>query len=204
MSDNDQTPDWDNLQDIWQQSPDIDLTKMFKKARFSWWRIRLSLFMNLTICVLGELACAYVLYENRSLATNVFGGIGLIFCWVTAWFTFKHLRSSLGDMSNEPIELLELQIKQLKGLIAFARFNINMTYFGILFSGLAFWVFYDKHGVLFPTDDMTGAQVFVNGMIWGIPIGILLCPFIYGNFIKRKTKELRNVEASLDALKAAG
>ncbi|UTW56736.1 hypothetical protein [Kordiimonas sp. SCSIO 12610] len=204
MSDNDQSPDWDNLQGLWQDAPAIDPTRLFRKARFAWWRVRITLFLNLAICVIGELLCAFVLIKNISLASNVFGIVGLLFCWVTAWFTYKHLRSSLGDMSSEPEKLLELQIKQLNGLIAFARFNIKMTYYGMVFSAVAFWMFYEKHGVFFPTEQMSGMQTFVNGVMWGIPIGILLCPFIYGRFIKRKTQELLGLEASLAALRAAG
>jgi hypothetical protein len=204
MSETGQSPNWDSLKGIWQDGPEIDLIKLFRRARFSWWRVRLTLFMNMMICISGEIACVYVLYKNISLAANVFGIVGLVFCWVTAWFSFKHLKSSLGDMSNEPEKLLELQIKQLKGLIELAKFNIKMTYFGIALSAGAFWMFYDKHGSLIPNDDMTNTEIFMNGFLWGIPIGILLCPFIYGQFIKRKTKELTDIEASLAAMKAAG
>ena len=204
MSENNQNPDWECLQGIWQNGPEIDLTRLFKRARFSWWRVRISLFVNLTICVLGELICAYVLYTNVSLATNVFSIVGFLFSWITAWFTYKHLRNSLGDMTNEPEKLLELQIKQLKGLIEFARFNIKMTYFGMLFSVVAFWMYYEKHGTILPTEGMTGEQVIVNGILWGIPVFIMICPFIYSRFVKRKIKELLNLEASLSALKATG
>lgn len=201
MSENNQSPDWESLKGLWQDGPDIDLTRLFKRARFSWWRVRISLFVNLTICVLGELICAYVLYTNVSLATNVFSIIGFLFSWITAWFTYKHLHSSLGDMSDEPEKLLKLQIKQLKGLIAFAQFNIKMTYLGMVFSAVAFWMYYERHGSILPTEGMTGEQTLVIGILWGIPIGILACPFIYSRFVKRKTKELMNLEASLNALR---
>jgi hypothetical protein len=32
MSENNQSPDWESLKGLWQDGPDIDLTRLFKRA----------------------------------------------------------------------------------------------------------------------------------------------------------------------------
>lgn len=196
---NDDMPEWDDLQEMWQeQSPDIDMAKLARNARFVWWRMRFNFITEVAACIFG-LAVFATFFDINSLATMLFAAFGVGFCIVSLWGAVYIRRGAWGKPDDTALSLLKLQIARAESAIRYIRVNAYMSYGSLLMLGLGYWVIYEEHGTLLPYGE-DPFLYFFHGVLIGLGITALLFP-IFGRFYIRKKKALiAELEARIDEL----
>jgi hypothetical protein len=190
-----QQPEWDDVTAMWQSGgPNLDIAKLFKHARLNWWKIRLSVVGNILASLMGIIACAYVIIEQASPFVIVFGVSGIIFCATSGRFTYQYYKGSSGHLTKDAQALLKLQIRQLRSIISFARFNFWGCFAAFLFGLMGFGVIYQRKGELL--SDNRGLYYLIGLTA----VTLIIYPLYYRNVISRKTRELDELISNLGSL----
>jgi len=190
-----QQPEWDDVTAMWQSGgPNLDIAKLFKRARLNWWKIRLSVIGNIFASLMGIIACVYVMIEQTTPAVIAFGMFGVTFCTTSGRFTYQYYKGSSGHLTKDAQALLTLQIRQLRSIISFARFNFWGCFAAFLFGLMAFGVIHQRKGELL--SDNRGLYYLIGLTA----VTLVIYPLYYRNVISRKTRELDELTSNLEFL----
>lgn len=185
---NDDMPEWDDLQEMWQeQSPDIDMGKLARHAWFVWWRMRLNFIIEVIAC-LGGVGVFAAFFDATSLATMLFSIFGVGFCIISLWGAVYIRRGAWGRPGDTAVSLLKLQVARAESAIRYILVNQYLSYGSIVMLALGYWVIYEEHGTLIPAGEDT-SLFFFHGVLIGL--GIMACLFpIFGKYYIGKKKAL--------------
>ena len=136
-------PDWEDLKDIWQDSPPVDMEKMARNARFVWWRMRIITFVELCICVAGAAVFAFAIYQHQTLARAIFGLFGVCFCLGGGYGCLWARRGAWGRAEGDALSLVQLQIQRARAGIRYVKINCWMVLPALGILPLSFWVMND-------------------------------------------------------------
>ncbi|MFC4348458.1 hypothetical protein ACFO5Q_11415 [Kordiimonas lipolytica] len=192
MSTEKNMPDWDDLTDIWQQSPEIDMDKMARHARFVWWRMRVNFAFEVIVCLSGMGLFGWDLLSGS--AAKQVGGIPLaivlfLVCALGLWAAFYVRSGAWGQADGTAQSLIDLQIKRARSSIRYIIVNNWGCGVGILAFGFIYWSLIERYGSIDAPELDT-----VNYWVTGTMLFFLLFPFATIPFLKRKRDQLARLE----------
>lgn len=185
----DQMPEWDDLQDVWQDTPSIDMAKMVRNARFVWWRMRINFALELVLSIVGLLLFGSFV-DFASLPATTLGLLGMFYCAMTMWAAFHIRRGAWDDPGKSALSLVQLQIRRAKSAILYFRLNSWFGYAGLLLIPVGYWVMYERFGSLDHQDMNT-----VHWVFGGLAVFILGFPLVTLPLVRKKKEELEALEA---------
>ena len=191
-------PDWDDLKDLWQESPDIDFAKLAKNAKLVWWRMRILAAVEMMTCVAGVILFGYMVYDAQSLAQVVLGGFGVLFSLGGGYGCLWVRRGAWGQPDDDALSLVRLQIKRAKAAVKYVRLNNWLGLGSAAIFPLAYWVIHDGTRELTPDRLATFNKLVVVAALVMVVSIVSLWP--YGRRKRRELEELRDVERQLSEL----
>lgn len=199
MTDNSNMPDWDDLTDIWQQSPDVDMEKMARHARFVWWRMRINFVIEVVLCLGGMGLFGWYLVTGD--AASMVGGtalsvIMLIFCGLGLWASYYIRAGAWGQADGTAQSLVDLQIRRARSSVRYMLVNNWGCGVGLLTFGYIYWSLIERYGSIEAPELST-----VNYWLVGTILIFLLFPFATIPFLKRKRDEITRLEVLANQLK---
>ncbi len=197
---NSESPDWQQLQKVWQDTPSVDMAKLARNARFVWWRMRLNFGLEIVFSGVGFAIFASFI-DLKSLPSTVFGSIGILFSVISFWAAF-YIRRGVWDAAEEgALELVRFQIKRAQSEILYIRINCWLAYAALILMAAAFWLFFDRLEIL-DTDRIVKFSVLMGFMV----AVIFLFPFVTRPFVRRRVElieKLKQIECQLQDEKPA-
>jgi hypothetical protein len=183
-------PDLDELaelKDVWQDSPDVDMGKMAKHARFVWWRMRINFAFEVVFALIGLVVLGSHV-DASSVPGSAFGIVGSLYCLGALWAAFRIRRGAWAEAGVDALSLVELQIKRAKSSILYIKLNSAFGYLGLVIIALGYWVLLDRYGSL------SDERLFVVHWFFGIMTLILLIfPHAFKPYVRRKKEEIRRL-----------
>lgn len=196
----DAMPDWDDLQEMWQeQSPDLDMDKLARHARFVWWRMRFNFFSEIAACLIG-ISAFILFFDITSIATSLFAIYGSAFCLISLWGSVYIRRGAWGKPDDTALSLLKLQVARAESSIRYVKVNTYLGYGSILILFLGYWVLYEEHGYLFPDFTQEPFQLFFHGLLIGLGISALFVPIFGRSYIRKKQEHIAELEQRIAEL----
>ena len=188
-------PDWGALQNVWQDTPPVDMAKLARNARFVWWRMRLNFALEIVFSVAGFYIFARLI-DLSSLSASLFGVVGMVFCIAGFWAAVHIRRGVWGEASEDALGLVRLQLKRARSEILYVRINYWLAYASIILLLLALWFLYDR------IDTIEHRKIIAVSWLFAFVLAvIILFPLVTRRFIRRKKaliEKLRRVEAELE------
>ncbi len=200
--DKNEMPDWDELQEVWQASPSIDMQKLARHARFVWWRMRLNFIAEVVLCLCGIGVFGFMLSYD-SLANIVFSISGVVFSIIGLWSAVKIRQGAWGEPDDTAVSLLKLQIARAKSAIRYVKFNIYLSLPAVMLIVVGIWVVYEKHGSFLPADLSDDKYLYIAFFATAC-LFIVLFPFLTRNYVKRKEAMIYELEQRLVELNQVG
>ncbi len=202
MTENSNMPDWDDLTDIWQQSPDVDMEKMARHARFVWWRMRINFAIEATLCLGGMVLFGWFLVTGE--AASKVGGVALnvvmfVFCSAGLWASCFIRAGAWGRADGTAQSLVDLQIRRARSSVRYLLVNNWGCGIGLLTFGYIYWSLLERYGAV-DAPEMTMVNYWVTGTV----LFFALFPFATIPFLKRKRDEIARLEALANQLKDEG
>lgn len=193
MTENSNMPDWDDLTDIWQQSPDVDMGKMARHARFVWWRMRVNFAIEAIFCMGGMAFFGWQLITGG--ASAMVGGVALsaamvIFCGLGLWASYYIRAGAWGQADGTAQSLVALQIRRARSSVRYMLVNNWGCGIGLLTYSYIYWSLIERYGS-FDHPDLS----VVNYLMIGAMLFFLLFPFASIPFLRRKRDEIARLEA---------
>ncbi len=194
-------PEWDNLQKMWQDSPEIDMNKLARNAKFVWWRMRINFIIEVLACILGIVLFGLMI-DFSQLEFSLLGGFGVLFCMISLWMAVVIRKGAWGKPDDTALSLINLQIARAKSSIKYIKFNSYMGLGTLVILALGFRIIYIKHGTLLPNAESDPSIYIMLGVLIGLGSTAFLFPIIGWVFIKRKRRlinELKTRAAELQS-----
>jgi len=196
---NSNMPDWDDLTDIWQQSPDVDMEKMARHARFVWWRMRINFAIEALFCAGGMAFFGWQLVTGDAGA--MVGGVPLfvamfLFCGLGLWSSYFVRAGAWGRADGTAQSLVDLQIRRARSSVRYMVVNNWGCGVGLLTFGYIYWSLLERYGSV-DAPEMS----MVNYWLAGTILFFLMFPFATIPFLKRKRDEIARLEALAGQLK---
>ncbi|NVJ98308.1 MAG: hypothetical protein HWE25_09155 [Alphaproteobacteria bacterium] len=195
MSNQPDMPDWDDLQDLWQDTPEVDMSKLASHARFVWWRMRFNFAFELLACAGGLAFMIWDLWHAEGWIRILFDIFFILFCSGGLWAAFYVRRGAWGDPGETALSLVELQIKRAQSSIRYVQVNnwgclagvpiIVMTYLMVHQQGL-----------------ITDEKSLVLNILMGIGIATFtLFPILSRPYVKSKRDLVGKLELMAEHLR---
>jgi len=197
---NGETPDWEDLQHVWQDTPPIDMGKLARNARFVWWRMRINFALEVIFCLAGLVIFGSFIDKSSHSAT-AFGLVGVIFSAAGFWAAVHIRRGVWEEAAGDAAGLVRFQIKRAQSELLYVRVNCWLGYASLVLMALALWFFYDRIETVTPT--RVTAFKWVLGVVLSV---VILFPIVTRPFVRRKKiliEQLQQVELQLQDDKAA-
>jgi len=194
-ADGDNMPDWDNLQDVWQDTPPVDMAKLVRNARFVWWRMRINFVAEIVASVVGAIVFG-TLVDFSSLPATLVGGFGMLYCGIAFWAAIHIRRGAWGSNAGEDALLLvQLQIRRARSMLLYIKLNSWLGYAALLLVVLGYWLLFDRFGS-FDNDGFNHVH-----WVFGVMVFLILAfPLALRPFVRKKKFEismLEKIEAQL-------
>ncbi len=190
------TPEWDNLQELWQDSPSVDMEKMARKARFVWWRMRVNFVIELLMCGAGLIVTLYLMYRATTMATYVFAGAAGLLSVGGIYAAFRIRRGAWGEPGDTALSLIELQIRRAKSAILYVKANYWLGIVSFAMLPLAWWTITDEDPGIAPDELQRVRYIIVAALAALIMVMMVLWPYM-----KKKQRELIELEKIAKQLK---
>ncbi|SDE37625.1 hypothetical protein [Kordiimonas lacus] len=193
MTENSNMPDWDDLTDIWQQSPEVDMDKMARHARFVWWRMRINFAIEVVLCLGGMALFGWHLVTGD--AADKVGGTALsvamlLLCGLGLWASCFIRAGAWGQADGTAQSLVDLQIRRARSSVRYMVVNNWGCGLGLLTFIYIYWSLIERYGAI-DHPELTVANYLMVGTI----LFFLLFPFFTIPFLKRKRDEIARLEA---------
>lgn len=198
MTDRDQMPDWDDLKDLWQQGPNLDMERMARQARFVWWRMRINFVLEILLCTIGVGFMGHFMWSDPTLARLTFGGLMTAFCVFGVWAAFWVRAGAWDSADGTALSLIRLQIERAYAGIRYVK--INLWAFAVSFPvlGGGAWA------VL--TQEPPPSDRRITFLI-AFCLGYLVMAFVFWlvsrGYVKRKRREIEDLSEAEAQLKAS-
>lgn len=177
-----------DLQDVWQDTPPVDMQNMAKKARFVWWRMRINFAMEVILSLVG-LGVLAVMIDFSSVAATSFGLVASLYCIGALWAAFHIRKGAWGEAGEDALSLVRLQIKRANSSILYVKLNTYFGYAGLGIIAFGYWFLYEKHGSL------TLDRLMIVHWIFGLMALILIIfPIVLRPYVRGKEKEIAKLE----------
>jgi hypothetical protein len=188
MSSSSNLDDMSELQEMWQDTPPVDMQQLAKHERFVWWRMRVNFALEVLVAVAGLVVIGTSLTFS-SVPGVVFGFVAWLYCMGALWAAFRIRRGAWDDAGESALSLVELQIKRAQSSILYVRLNSYFGYIGLGIIALAFWVLEDKHNGL-PYSEF-GHVYWIFGVM---AVFLVVFPFALRPYVRRKEAEVARLE----------
>jgi len=187
-------PDWDALQNVWQDTPSVDMAKLARNARFVWWRMRANFALEVAFSLIGMFVFGSLI-DFSSHSATLFGLVGAVFCVASLWASVYIRRGVWSEADEDALGLVRLQIKRAQSELLYVRVNCWSGYAALVLLLLALWFFYDR------IDTVTPDRILAARWFFGLAFAaIIIFPFATRPFMRRKRElieKLQKVEAEL-------
>jgi len=188
-------PDWDNLQQVWQDTPPVDMGKMARHARFVWWRMRINFALEIIISLTGLVVFA-LLFDPSVPSSMAFSLFGMLFCLAGMWVAVKIRTGAWGEPEDTALSLVELQIRRAKSAIRYIKFNIYLGLAAVTLIPLGFWKLYDNYDKLSVERLNLATGLFIVSFLV-----IVLFPFVTRPYVRKKRALIKSLHAIAEQLK---
>lgn len=197
MTHQQEMPEWDDLQDIWQDSPEVDMQRMARHARFVWWRMRINFVLELLVCTVGIGVLGWDLTTQSTPVGYLFDITFILFCLGGIWAAFYIRKGAWGEPDGTALSLVELQIRRARSAIRYIVMNNWGCLAGVFALGLGYWMMYDKLGT-FDHEDMRGMNILA------VSAGAMfvLFPVLTRPYVQKKQKQIEQLSEMADQLRA--
>lgn len=177
-----------DLQDVWQDTPPVDMQGMAKKARFVWWRMRINFVMEVIMSLVG-LAFLVTVIDFTSVATTSFGLVASLYCLGALWAAFHIRKGAWGGADEDALSLVQLQIKRAKSSILYVKLNTYFGYAGLIIIALGYWSIFEKLGSL-----KHDRLVVVHWIFGLMALVLILFPIVLRPYVRRKENEIEKLQ----------
>ncbi len=184
-----EAPNWDNLQQLWQDSPPVDMDRMAKKARFVWWRMRVNFVIELLMCSVGFVVTLYLLYRATTLATCVFAFSAWLLSSGGIYAAFRIRRGAWGHPGDTAQSLVALQIRRTKSAILYVKANYWLGLVSLAMLPLAWWTIVDEDPNIAADELLRVKYTIGAALIALIVVMVALWPYM-----KKKQSELEELQ----------
>ena len=188
-------PDWDDLKELWQESPAVDLEKLARNARRVWWRMRIIATLEILVCLAGFAVFAYMAFDMKSPAQVTFGIFGMLFSLGGGYGCLWVRRGAWGQPEDDALSLVRLQIRRADAAVKYVKLNNWLGLAAIAIFPMAYWVIHDG------TRELTPERLANFNKMMLLAIAVMAASIValwpYGRRKKRELEELRKVEAQL-------
>ncbi|NVJ70730.1 MAG: hypothetical protein HWE08_10280 [Alphaproteobacteria bacterium] len=198
MTDKNEMPEWDDLQQLWQDSPDVDMTKLAKHARFVWWRMRLNFAVEVAMCLLGIGFFGWQAITKFAFPDVVMEAFFVVLCAAGIWGAFYIRRGAWGEPDGSALSLVELQIRRAKSAIRYIVINNWGCLAGMPVIALTYWVMYSRHGNLTYERSVT-----LHVLMGGMAAVFVLFPILTRPYVRKKKQQILELERLAEQLKQA-
>jgi len=181
-------PEWDDLQNMWQDTPAVDMAKMARSARFVWWRMRVNFAVEIIMSIFG-VGVFSMRIDFVSVPASMLGILGALYCCLTFWAAIHIRRGAWDNPDKDVLSLVRLQIRRAKSTLLYIKLNSWLGFAGILLLPLVYWVLYERFG----TFDHDKVRT-VNWVFGGLVLFVIAFPLILRPFTKRKKREISKLE----------
>ncbi|PCI62240.1 MAG: hypothetical protein COB37_07165 [Kordiimonadales bacterium] len=182
-------PNWDELQDVWQDTPPVDMAELARNAKFVWWRMRI----NFVLEVAGSLtvaAISMIEVDFASLSSVVFFTAFLLFGVAALWAAVHVREGAWGSAGEDAEALIDLQINRAKSTIRYIKVNNWLSVSAFLLVPLAYWNIFDG------PEQFDEAQMRVIHWAYGaVMVFVVGFPLVTRNIIKSKRREIEHLGA---------
>ncbi|WP_417449698.1 hypothetical protein [Kordiimonas sp.] len=182
-------PDWDDLKDIWQDSPPVDMARMARTARFVWWRMRFNFVLELLVSIAGVGVFAYLLYGVGSLPQLLLACAGMLLSFGGLYAAFRIRKNAWGEPGDTALSLVQLQIRRAQSAILYVKANNWLGIISLSMLPLAYWVLYD--GTKEATEERVAHFELFLCLGFAVIVVVLLAMLPY---LRRKQRELKELE----------
>lgn len=201
MKQQDNMPDWDDLQVLWRQSPALDMDKMARRARFVWWRMRINFALELFFCAFGFGLLVHFMWSNPVMERLIFGGLMTGFLVFGVWAAFWVRAGAWDGADGTALSLVRLQIERARSGIRYARINLWAFAASIPLLSVGVWAKLTENPAPVDTD-------FAKLAIFCVAYCALALVFwaLARGYIRKKTREigdLKEAEAQLQSAEDA-
>jgi len=179
---------WDELQDVWQDTPPVDMEKLARNARFVWWRMRANFALEVGFSLFGMFIFG-TLIDFSSKSATLFGLVGEIFCIAGIWAAIHIRRGVWEEADGDTLRLVRLQIKRANSEILYVRVNCWLAYASLVLLVLALWFLYDRIDTIEPWRLVRGSWAFV--VVLAV---IVIFPLATRPFVRRKKALVENLQ----------
>lgn len=182
-------PNWDELKDVWQDTPPVDMAKLARNAKFVWWRMRINFILEVAGAITVA-AVSVIEVDFASLSSIVFFSAFLLFAVVAFWAAVHVRQGAWGSAGDDAEALLDLQINRAKSTIRYIKVNNWLSLSAFLLVPLAYWNIFDG------PEQFDAAQMRVIHWAYGaVMVFVVAFPLITRNIIKSKRREIEHLGA---------
>lgn len=195
MSDKPEMPDWDDLQDIWRDSPATDMVAMARHARLVWWRMRVNFAIELVLCLVGMGFFGGEILKGAQGIILAFHILFFAFCAGGVWAAFHIRKGAWGEPDGTALSLVTLQIRRSRSAIRYVRINNWGCLAAIPLIALAFHYVDLKRGGLTLEKDL-----IVYILVGAYALLCVLFPILTRRYVRRKKALIAELEAVAEQL----
>lgn len=181
-------PDWENLQEVWQDTPPVNTKNLARSARLVLWRMRINFALEILISVFGVILFGSFI-DFVSIPASLLGVFGIAFSGVAFWAAIHIRRGAWDNPGEDTLSLVQLQVRRAHSMLLYIKLNSWFGYAGLILMPLGYWVLYERFGSL----QHERIEV-VHAVFGAMALFIIGFPLAMRPFVRKKKREVAELE----------